>query len=305
MKFYFTLHFKMFYRKIKELEFHPLIAVIAILGSFIGGSYALFSKLNYAEYCYVVLCLILNYLLGGKERNEFLKNLFTKDKYRLVRLYENLLVSVPFIAFLIFKGFYLAPIYLIIGSAVLSLKNNVGQSFFTFPTPFSRWPFEFTTGFRQSFLVFVLMYLLAISAVSADNFNLGIFALLMCFIVCQYFHFKIEPHFYVWVHSQSAKKFVLKKMKIAAYYSLIITLPLAVLLTIYNWENTHWIVLALVIGVIYSMLGAAAKYAYYPSELTVFHQFIIAVGLLVPPISLLLILFFYSSSVKSLKTYLK
>jgi hypothetical protein len=305
MKFYFTLQAKLFYRTIKDLEIHPLLAVLAVLGFFVGGSYVLFSKIGYAQYWYAGIGLFLTYLLGGKERNEFLKNLFTKDKYRLMRFCENMLVALPFILFLLFEGFFIVPACFIVLSTALSFYNNVGQSFFTIPTPFYKWPFEFTTGFRRNFWGFVVIYLLEIGAISAGNFNLGMFVMLTCFVLCQYFYFKIEPHFFVWVHAQTARDFVRNKMKIATIYSLITAFPLAILLTIYNPGYAHWVALGLVVGVVYCLVGAVAKYAYYPDELPIFHQTIIGVGLLVPPFSLILIPYFYALSIKSLKTHLK
>ncbi len=305
MKFYFTLQAKMFYRTIKDLEIHPLLALLAVIGFFIGGSYVLFLKIGYPHYWYGAIAISLAYLMGGKERTEFLKNLFTREKFRLIRLCENLLVVLPFILYLLYERHLVVPGCVLAAAALLSFYNNVGQSFFSIPTPFYRWPFEFTTGFRRFFWVFVLIYILTGAAISVDNVNLGIFVLLLCFVFCQYFYFKVEPHFFVWVHAQTPRDFVRGKMKVAAIYGLIMGLPLAVLLAAFYPESAHWIALALLVGIVYCLMGAAAKYAYYPDELPVFHQVIVGVGLFVPPLALLLIPYFYSLSVKSLKAYLK
>ena len=43
----------------------------------------------------------------------------------------------------------------------------------TIPTPFSKKPFEFSTGFRRSFFMFPIAYILTFIAIRVDNFNLA------------------------------------------------------------------------------------------------------------------------------------
>ena len=43
---------------------------------------------------------------------------------------------------------------------------------FSMPTPFSKNPFEFTTGFRRTLLIFPLAYALTVIAINVDNLNL-------------------------------------------------------------------------------------------------------------------------------------
>ena len=75
------------------------------------------------------------------------------------------------------------------------------------PTPFSKNPFEFTTGFRRTLLIFPLAYALTVIAINVDNLNLGIFSILLIFLIVLSFYSKPEEEYYVWVHADTPKSF--------------------------------------------------------------------------------------------------
>jgi len=272
---------------------------------FVAISLFAFSRLGYVEYIYSGVAVFATYFLGGKRRNEFLKTLFPTKKYRLTRLYENLLVTAPFVGVLAYqKEFLLIPAVLV-GAAALSFYNRVQSSNFRIPTPFGRNPFEFIIGFRRTFWVNILAIVLMSIGIYVDNFPLALFALIVPFIQAQNFYMKMEPEYFVWIHNASPKAFLRRKLKLATGHAILLTSPMIVTMLIFFPMYTHWIVLVVFVGVMYVLLGAMAKYAFFPHELNVSQQLIIALGIVFPPLCFVLYPYFYSKSKEALKSLLK
>jgi len=305
MKFYFTLQFKRFYRYLKEAGFNPYIALFSILVIFTTLSHLIFIKVKFAEYVYPFIALILINKLGNKDRNNFLKNCFTTGNYKIVRLLENSLIALPFFVFLLFKNEYFqAPIFLLL-ALLLSFFNSVNSLSFVLPTPFYKRPFEFIIGFRKTYLIFIIAYALAIISIRVSNFNLGFFAMIVVFLSCISFYSKPEPPFYVWIHSNTPKVFLKNKIKTAAIYSIFLSFPIAILLTIFNIDKAHFVLLFEIIGVLYVINSLLGKYAYYPAEISINQAFIIGASIVFPPLLLLTIPLFYSKSKTQLNFILK
>lgn len=305
MKIYFNYYIKWFYRVSKENRTNPLMIIGLFVALFLVASYFFFERIPYPAYFYALAGTIAVYFLGTVDRNEFLKNLFTKKKYKLTRLIENLAVIFPFVLFLLFKAFFLEAAGLLIVAVCLSLYNKVSRHFVVIPTPFYKKPFEFLVGFRRTYWVFLLLYCLAIIAFFVDNFNLAMFSLLILFLACQNFYFRLEPHYYVWIHKQLPKAFIKNKLITALQHSLLVAAPIAIPLFVLYPLDAHWITLLFIIGLLYVSVGVVGKYAYYPQELNFLQQIIIAFGILLPPISVVLFAMFYSKSMKALQIYLK
>ncbi len=305
MKYYFTLHFKRFCRILKQAGFNPYISIFSILALFITFSHFVFVKIKFAEIIYPILGLVLINKLGEKERNNFLKICFQKNKFRQLRLIENIGLALPFTLFLFYKQEFLyASIFFAI-SILLSFINNVSSFSFSIPTPFYKQPFEFIIGFRKTFIIFIGVYILSVISVRVGNFNLGIFSMIVTFLSCLSFYSKPEPQFYVWVHSNTPAHFLKRKIKTAVLYSLVLSLPIAILLGIFNIDKLHFVVLFELIGVLYVVNSLLAKYAYYPAEININQAFIIAGAVIFPPLLLLTIPFFYSKAKAQLKPILK
>jgi hypothetical protein len=66
--------------------------------------------------------------------------------------------------------------------------------------PLYKYPFEFTVGFRTNYFMFFITYFLAIMAIHVDNFNLGIFSLILVFLSCSAILQIQKNEFYVLFH---------------------------------------------------------------------------------------------------------
>ena len=218
---------------------------------------------------------------------------------------ENGLIALPFFTFLIYKNEFIIGLSFLLTALLLSFFNASSPSAIAIPTPFYKRPFEFTIGFRKTFLVFIGAYALAIIAVNVGNFNLGIVALLMTFLSCTSFYSQPEPQFYVWIHSQNPTNFLQQKLKTASLFSTALSLPIAILLAAFNFNNAHFVFIFEIIGVFYVINSLLGKYAYYPSAININKAFIIAASIFFPPLMLLTIPFFYKKSKQELNSLLK
>ncbi len=61
--------------------------------------------------------------------------------------------------------------------------------------------------------MFFIAYVLAIIAVKVDNFNLGIFALVLIFLTIFGYYLKPENEYFIWVYNCTPTKFLIEKNK--------------------------------------------------------------------------------------------
>lgn len=305
MKYYFYLQYQRLKRVTTDSGIHFITAIAIACFGFILFSTMVFGKIRYAEYIYSVIGIFLVNLLGKKERNFFLRYTFSKNNYHKIRIAENLVCIFPFVSFLIFKQFYIPALILLLLATVFSFFNSFKKTNFYFPTPFFKRPFEFVVGFRNLFWLFLISYLLTVFAIVYNNFNLGVFALLINAFSCVSFYTKTEHPFFVWVYKYNSASFLRQKIITGIIYYSLLILPIIIALLIFKIEYWHIILLCFVIGYLYVALSLLGKYAYYPTENNLIQGFAIGFSMAFPPLLLILIPVFYNKSKQKLKFYLR
>lgn len=279
----------------------PALACIILAAVFAAFSVYLFYKVNYAEYVYIFVSLSFTGKLSEKRRNEFLRTCFKNDLYKKIRIAENVSASMPFVLFLLYRQLYIPAILLLVLSVLLALIYLSTSFSLTLPTPFSKKPFEFAAGFRNTFYLFPFAYILTGIAVSADNFNLGVFSMFLVFAIAMSYYAKIENEFYIWSYKLTASKFLFEKMKTALLYSSFLVLPAAAILAIYFNGDTGRLLLFLLTGYLYLICMITAKYFSYPDEMGLIQGFLMALSLYFPLLLFVLIPFFFIRSANKLK----
>ena len=294
-------------RKLSD-GFHPIVGYLLalfILLIFVGFSMLLLcGKLTYAPYLYVFASLIFTSKLSEIRRNDFLRICFGNERYRKVRILENLIVTLPFVIFLTYKQHFYLTIILLAITILIALLNFKTTYNFTIPTPFFKEPFEFTVGFRNSFFMFFIAYGLAIIAVKVDNFNLGVFALGLVFFTTLGYYLKPENEYFVWSYSCTPVKFLFTKIKSALLLSFCLCLPVFILLCIFYFEYIGILLACTFLGFLYLTTIVLAKYSAYPEEIGIMQGIMFAIGLF-PPMLIVVIPLFASKSVNNLKDFLK
>lgn len=304
MKEYFQLQFKMSNRKLTEFGMPPFMAYSVLPICFLGLSAYLFSQTDFAGYLYILIALGLLSKLTDKKRNDFLKTCYTIKDYLKLRVLENLMVVLPFALFLVYqKSFLFIAILLVLAalSAFVSFSANFN---FTIPTPFYTKPFEFTVGFRNTFYFFPTAYFLTYISITIGNFNLGIFSMLLVFLVSLSYYSKLENEYYIWTFNLSPKAFLAEKIKTGLLYATLSSLPIWIPLSFYFSAELETLLTFLILGYAYLITIIFAKYSVYPNEMNIPQGLLIAVSLIFPPILIGIIPYFYHQSNKRLNAKL-
>lgn len=305
MYYYFSLQQRILSRKMEELGLHPVLGYFLGVLVFLGLSFYLFYKTTYASYIYAATGLSLVFAFGEKERNDFLKTAFPLSIYRRVRAVENALLVFPFVVFLCFQIEFLLAGGLLLSALLFSLFNSANRLNMTIPTPFYRFPFEFTTGFRKYWLLYLIAYFVAWKAIEVDNFNLGVGSLAFLCLLAMSHYAVPENDYYVWMYNCSPQQFLLKKTATAWLYLSLLALPLVLILSIFFWDKS-WILL-LVLGLGLFLIGAMilAKYSAYPREMSLPQVLFFGLSMWFPPLLLLVLPLFYKRAVQRLNPYLQ
>jgi hypothetical protein len=305
MNKYFQLQFRRQIRIIRDFGANPFFGILVGTGLFIWISIILFKKVSFPQYFYSFIYLVMVSTAGEKTRNEFLQTIFTKGKYRITRLLENIIFAIPFFIFLLYKNQAVIGFITILMSSVFSLFNGGTKSSFVIPSPFSKTPYEFTTGFRRTFWLLIILFSVSVISIIYHNFNLGIFCLMGFFLVCLTYYSGQEPVFYVWIYSQTPKEFLKGKIKTALGYSFLTSLLIAIPLAVFNPTDIWVILLVILIGQLYMILIVAGIYANFPVRLNLIQNIQIGISILFPPFLLYSIPNLYSQSVRRLNAVLK
>lgn len=305
MKYYLELQYRRVLRSIRDQGINPYIGVLMGIALFIFMSIILFKKLAYSQWIYSLLALVVVIPFGDISRNEFLETIFSRGKYFCLRLLENIMGVFPFCLYLSVRGYYKLAILLLLISSFLSLFNKIAQPKFIIPSPFSGRPYEFTTGFRRTWLLFLFIYILTIISIYYRNFDLGIFSMLIVFLICCTFYSVNDPIFYVWIHAQTPKIFLLHKIKTGLFYSLWLSLIVAITLAIVWPDKVYLIMIVMVFGFLYLVLAILLVFVNYPGPSTLSHKIQVGVSMLFPPLTLFVIPNLYSQAMRRLNVYLK
>ncbi len=305
MKAYFELQYKMTNRWFKDAGFEPMLAYFILTIVFVGISIYLFFKTEFAVYIYLFSAISLIGKLSETKRTEFLKISFGDNKLRKIRIAENLICTIPFIAFLFFKQLYWYALLLLIIVLVLALVHFRSTLNFTLWTPFSKRPFEFTTGFRNTFFLFLAAYALTIIGIAVNNFNLGVFAMLSVFAVTLSYYSKPENEYFVWIYNFSPRQFLLHKIMTALRFSALLAMPIAIALAIFFYKSILLLLLFYIIGWAFLTAMIVSKYAAYPDEMNLPQGIILALSLWFPPILIVLIPYLFRKSENQLNSLLR
>jgi hypothetical protein len=305
MKEYFNLQATLINRRIRDAGVVPLFAYIILILGFYSLSAYLFNVTEFAVYIYPFLYINLIGRLSETRRCEFLMICFGDTQFKKIRIAENLTCSMPFVSFLLYKQLIIPIVFIALVSIILALVNFRTRFNYTLFTPFSKRPFEFTTGFRRAFPLFILAYVLVIVATIFNNFNLGIFALMLVFGSSLSFYLTTENEYFVWNYCLSPRAFLVQKIKTALLFSSAIAIPILALLSFYFGENIGVLFAFLLMGWLWIICAIVTKYSAYPNEINIPNGLLFALCLSLPPMLVILTPILFIKSEKRLKYLLK
>ena len=293
LSYFFRIQLNRMHRTIRDWGVYPWLVYVGIPLLFVGGSVALFSRTAYANWLYVGIAGAALLQTCGSTRLRFLRQVFDRATYWRLRLIENVLMILPFVLFLLFKGegwFSLGLVAL----ALLTWPMRIGAAgSFVLPTPFSKHPFEFAIGFRNSVGVWFIAVILLVIGVYVGNAYLSLATVPLVVLVCANFYGWNEPSLYVWIHRLTPRAFLRMKVGMAFRQLTVILLPMA--LVVGGFFPDHWL---LVLGISmagygYLALAVLAKYAAFPAGVSIPQGVVMIVSFVMPPLLLISIPYFF------------
>ena len=293
MRDYFFLQNRIINRHLSDFGIRPVFGYLLAAVFLIGFSVYLWYITSYAAYLYAVLGLSFTTMLADPGKITFIRQHFSPRDLFKIRALENLSVILPFAIILLIHQEWLVSFAAIVMSVVLSL-SSIGPSFnFAVPTPFSRYPFEFLTGFRKNLIGLLLAAFLLIMAIVYSNPNLGLFSVALVLLVCLTFYMSSEQAYLVWVHHLSPMAFLWHKIRIAMMHALILVLPFAIVCLSKFPDQGLYMLIIILLGLLYLVTALLGKYAFYPLTMNLPQGILMAISFWFPPLLLFLIPYFY------------
>jgi len=304
MKDYFLLQYNMVNRQLHAAGVNPPLGYIASIGGSVFLFDLAFQKTEFAKYLILLVTLSFLLKLSEKKRTEFLSTTFGDRSTHIIRSLENLIVSLPGIGVLLYHSLFLEALLLCIACAALALLSFKSTFNFTIPTPFYKNPFEFTAGFRKTYPIYPIAYFITIAAIDVGNTNLGLFAMLLVFLVALSFYTKPENEYYVWVHALTSKEFIFMKLTIASKNVTLLSLPILLSLLYFFWHEVDFILLFFFVCFLFLWIVIIAKYVTFPNEMNIQLGITIVLCFYFPPLLLAILPYYFYQSVKNLNTLL-
>lgn len=299
------MQFNLLKRRFNDAGFEPRVALVLFAIGFVYLSNYLFSKTDAAPYFYVLLATLLLLSLSEFRRNDFLKTHFSQNELIRIRQLENGIVALPFVLFLLATCHFWSA-FLVIGIAFLmTFFVNRPRFHVTLPTPFSRKPFEFTVGFRATWMLVLAALVLEVIAIAVSNAQLGIAAMMSVIVLTLNFYKTPEDAYYVWNFNRTPYQFLIYKITYAWRHVSVLVLPFVVLNGIFFWEQIGYTLLFLGMGFLVQLLIVLAKYVDYPNEIGLITTLLIIVSIFFPLLLLFTIPFFFVQGIQRLNPYLK
>lgn len=293
LSYFFLLQTKRMHRTIRDWGVNPWLVYIGAPILFAGGSIALFSRTAYASWIYLGIAAAVLLQLCSSIRLRFLGQVFKRPTYWRIRMIENMLAITPFVVFLLCRGdVWLVLGLLVFAAAMLPLRmSSAGMR--ALPTPFSRYPFEFAVGFRNSVGILFIAYMLMIIGMYVGNGYLSIATLVLAIFVCSNYYAWSEPLLYVWVYRLAPGSFLWLKVKVAFRYLAIVLFPMALGIACFFPEDGFIVLTVSIVGYGYLALAVLAKYAAFPAGVSVPQGFFMVLSFVFPPLLLVSLPYFF------------
>ena len=302
---YFKLQAKIIWRRIGAWGVNPYLAVILFAAGYIFLTESLFSKTEYAAHVLLLSMVTMQMRLLNKNRNEFLALTFPANQFRILRWVENILIALPFMISMLIHGAYVEVMIAVAASSALIFTTTKSRTSVVIPTPFAKRPFEFIIGFRNSYVLIALAYLLLIGSYSLQNSNWGIAAFVFLTLIILNFFSKPEHEMFVWNYSKKPAPFLTYKILQSLRQASLLMAPMILVLLFMYPQDYIKIISFLGLAFVYIITIILAKYSAYPNEMNVPQGILIALSLYFPPILFAVIPYFYIQSNKNLQFLLK
>lgn len=301
---YFKLHAKFLKRQIVDAGFPALILFPAIICLYLSLYYLVKSFPPWGTYLLIIVNFQYLFYLSDFKRNDFLKTIFPINAYYKIRILENILISFGTFILLIVNNHYMLAL-LLLGCCILFMFTSTTSVWKrSIPTPFTKKPFEFIIGFRQTWLLLVLFYAVGIIAVTADNPNLILFCLFCTCLCCMFYYQTPEPVLIHWNQNRKASNFLRYKIGRGIIQLTLLLVPLLLLFGIGYPDQLYQACIVWLLGLILITFIITLKYAVFPRTMNVTEATIVGLCVIFYPLILAVIPYYYFKALHNLKNLL-
>jgi|688.fasta_scaffold180725_2 hypothetical protein len=304
IKSYFLLQLRLFNRKLRDAGIHPLVVYLFGIFGLVFLANAFFSSFAYASYAFVVFSLGMIAPLSNVTRNEFLLIVYGAQIKKLIRLFENTVLCIPFALVLIFFNAYQEAIVLLLAGSAMALFSYKINTHFSFPVPFAAGVFEYIIGFRKTFPVFILTLILTLIAILENNMNLGLFSMGLIIFTVMGYYFKPENEYLIWIFPESPNGFLWRKTNLAIKNLFLLLFPLTFLLLCFYPSEYQLLLTFLLVGGCLLSAIIMIKYASFPQEMNIPEYILLSLCVYFPPLVIGVMPFFYLRAKQNLKSLL-
>ena len=300
----FSLHFRIQFNRFKgwskDIGINPKLAICLGIILFLLGSIYLFNQTEFAEVIYLFILASFQIKVLNPNKKALFNQINARKLLPKIQLLETSFLSLPFIGFLIYKQEFIAVLLAILMSILIIFIPFQYKPKRVLKNPFSKIPFEFCIGIRRTIIYYILSCVLTLIAWKVDNFNLGLFTLVVTgFIMMSYYYF-YESYWYIWIYKRSTKRFLQHKFYIGILNALLLLMPQSLLLFI-AYPNLYMrLIITIIIVVLYVILSISGKYAFYPMEIPIPQSIALALAIIFPPLLFVLIPYFTFKSIQNL-----
>lgn len=304
MKYYFQLQYQIFRRQIEDTGLPFVIGLFLLILLYVALYFITIQYPQYAPLVLVYASIALLYKLTNPNRVDFLKNIFTKQRFLTIRLAENTTCVLPFILIPIYEKEWWLAAFLVVLSLIFTIISIRRIEIRNLPTPFRSSAFEFIIFFRRLWLLLIICYTLACISIYYDNINLPIVLSGVVILMVLGAYDIIEDEYIIWNNARSASSFIKNKIHVGSLQLSILIAPFMLLMILFGTSLFFWIVLCWISGLLLLILVILMKYAAYPRSVGITEAIGCMVIVMMPLLLVAAYPYYYKKAVRNLKKYL-
>lgn len=301
--YYFKLQFFRLFRWVKAQGFPLVLFIALVIGAYAGAFYLPFYGSGGPKILLSIELYLLYFMLQSITQKR-LNVLLQMKQISELKVGLSLAAAVVLLIPLLVAGLYDYALVLVGFAFVLPWFKQSKFALKWSYTPFSYQPFEFTAGIRKTFFLQIVLLGLFAIGVKVNNMNLAFAAIGFNLLSSFLFYVQPEPLPLLRLSNFSPARFLWWKLKIGMLHALIYNSLFTVLGFLFYSDYYLELIGILGIGLVYLSVLILAKYAAFPKEISIPQALVFALGFWVPPIMLLVGVYFYHQAKQNLKFYL-
>lgn len=303
MGYYFKLRLKSILRSGKDIGL-PIWMLFVLFSLLFYILFVLCQRYpTYAPYGIIYIGWLTIYSNSNRQHISFLKTQFSHKRFLIVRLVESTVLFSPLLLITIFTYSWWTFLLLLLFILIATFSKGFHLSTRPTPTPFSKKPFEFIIFFRRSWLLFILLYVIAGIGVYVSNPNLCLLVFAFTCLINAQVYSEIEQENILWNYSMKPDVYLWHKIKRGLLQAALLVIPMLIVLSLFFPESLLWYIAIWGATCLFLALLIMVKYAVYPRPIGIMEFYFIAVGSVIPLIIFLLYFYYFKKAIINLKQY--